>query len=126
MLSPARLTQLLVEFIFVLLGALVVFLGLTGRIFFDRRSTSWLGVSLALIVWGILAMVRSGDWRTRWEKWNRGASLALLGVIMLVTSRVPFLWVAYLLSAAGFVLIVRGLISVFLILRQSSTYTSRT
>jgi hypothetical protein len=52
--------------------------------------------------------------------------LALLGVIMLVTTRVPFLWVAYLLAAAGFVLIARGLISVFLILRQGTTYTPRT
>jgi hypothetical protein len=126
MLSPARLTQLLVELIFVLLGALVVFLGLTGRIFFDRRSTSWLGVSLALVVWGILAIARSGDWRTRWEKWNRGASLALLGVIMLVITRARFQSVVYLLAAAGFVLIARGLVSIFLILRQGTTYTTRT
>jgi hypothetical protein len=118
MLSPARLTQLLVEFIFVLLGALVVWLGLTGRIFFDRRSTGWLLVSTALMLWGVLAIVRSGDWRTRWEKWNRGASLFLLGAIMLIVTRVPFLWVVYFLAAAGLVLILRGIIAIVLILRQ--------
>jgi hypothetical protein len=118
MLSPARLSQLLVEFIFVLLGTLVAFLALTGRIFFDRRSPTWLGVSLALVVWGVLAIVRAGNWRSRWEKWNRGASLMLLGVIMLILTRVPFLWVAYLLAAAGVVLIARGLLAIILILRQ--------
>jgi hypothetical protein len=119
MLSPARLSQLLVEFIFVLLGALVVFLGLTGRIFFDRRSLSWLGVSIALMIWGVLAIARSGDWRTRWEKWNRGASLVLLGAIMLVITRAPFLWAVYLLAGAGLVLIVRGFLAIILILRNS-------
>jgi len=119
MLSPARLTQLLVEFVFVLLGALVVWLGLTGRIFFDRRSLSWLGVGIALIAWGILAIIRRGDWRTRWEKWNRGASLVFLGAIMLLMTRAPFLWIVYLLAAAGFVLIARGAIAVLLILRSS-------
>jgi hypothetical protein len=118
MLSSARLSQLLVEFIFVLLGALVVFLAFTGRIFFDRHSPPWLTVSLALIVWGVLAIVRAGSWRSRWEKWNRGASLLLLGVIMLIITRVPFLWVVYLLAAAGIVLIARGLLAMILILRQ--------
>jgi hypothetical protein len=118
MLSPARLSQLLVEFIFVLLGALVVWLGLSGRIFFDRRGVSWLVVSVALIGWGLLAIGRPGGWRSRWEKWNRGASLILLGAIMLVIVRVPFLWVVYLLAAAGVVLMARGFLAVILILRQ--------
>ena len=118
MLSPARLSQLLVEFIFVLLGLLVLFLALRGQIFFDRHSTTWLAVGLALMVWGVLAIVRAGSWRSRWEKWNRGMSLLLLGVIMLIITHVPFLWVVYLLAAAGVVLIIRGQLAMILILRQ--------
>ena len=42
-----------IEIIFVLLGLLVVWLGLTGHIFFDRHKLSWLILSLALILWGL-------------------------------------------------------------------------
>ena len=37
--------------------------------------------------------------RCGWENWTRGLSLALLGVLMLVTSRVPFAWVGPMLAA---------------------------
>jgi len=118
MLSPARLSQLMVELVFLLLGALVVWLGLNGRIYFDRRSVPWLIISVALLVWGLLALARPGQWWTLWQKWNRGLSLVLLGALMLAVTRVPFLWVGKLLAVAGLVLIVRGLLGAILILRQ--------
>ena len=52
MLTPERLFRLIIELIFVLLGGLVIWLGLTGHIFFDRRAVSWLILSAALILWG--------------------------------------------------------------------------
>jgi hypothetical protein len=118
MLSPARLTQLLVELIFLLLGALVVWLAASGRIYFERRGVTWLVVSVALIAWGLLAVVRPGEWWATWQKWNRGGSLILLGAIMLAITRVPFVWVARLLAIAGLILILRGIFGCFLILRQ--------
>jgi hypothetical protein len=118
MLSPARLTQLMVELVFLLLGALVVWLGLSARIFFDRRGLGWLMVSIALIAWGLLAFLKPGEWWARWQKWNRGTSLVLLGGIMLCLSRVHFVWVGRLLALAGVVLIARGVAGSFLILRQ--------
>jgi hypothetical protein len=118
MLSPARLTQLMVELIFLLLGALVLWLGLVSRIYFDRRGIAWLIISVALVAWGLLALARPGEWGARWQKWNRGAALALLGVIMLAISRVPFLWVGKLLAAGGLVLLIRGMVGSFLILKQ--------
>ena len=118
MLSPARLSQLLVELVFLLLGGLVVWLGLHGRIYFDRRSVPWLIISGALLAWGLLALARPGQWWARWQKWNRGLSLVLLGALMLAVTRVPFLMVGKLLAAAGLVLIVRGLLGAILILRQ--------
>ena len=119
MISPARLSQLMVELVFLLLGALVVWLGLNGRIYFDRRSVPWLVISIALLAWGLLALARPGQWWARWQKWNRGLSLVLLGTIMLAVTRVPFLWVGKLLALAGLVLILRGLLGAILILRQS-------
>ena len=118
MLSPARLTQLMVEVVFLLLGALVVWLGFSGRIYFDRRSVPWLVISVGIATWGLLALAGPGQWWTRWQKWNRGGSLVLLGLIMLAITRVPFLWVGKLLALAGVVLLLRGVLGSFLILRQ--------
>jgi hypothetical protein len=119
MLSPARLTQLLMEVVFILLGALVIWLGVNGRIYFDRRGIAMLTLSIALIVWGLLAFVRPVRQWASWEKWNRGVSLILLGVILLAMTRVPFLWVPRLLIAVGFILVTRGLFASLMIFKQS-------
>ena len=118
MLSPARLTQLLTEFVFLLLGALVMWLAANGRIYFDRHAVSWLVVSVALIAWGLLALAKPGQFWAKWQKWNRGGSLVLLGAVMLAISRVPFDWVSKLLAAAGVIQLLRGVLGSFLILRQ--------
>jgi hypothetical protein len=118
MLSPARLTELLVEFVFLLLGALVVWLGITHHINFVPGGTAWLVISVALLAWGLIAFAKSGDRRMRWQKWLRGSSLLLLGIIMLAMTRTPFLWVGNLLALAGLVLVIRGIAGMLLILRQ--------
>ena len=118
MLSPARLTQLLTEFVFVLLGALVIWLAANGRIYFDRHGVAWLALSVGLIAWGLLALAKPGQFWAKWQKWNRGGSLVLLGVVMLSISRVPFDWVVKLLAAAGVILLARGILGSLLILRQ--------
>ncbi len=119
MLSPARLTQLLMEVVFILLGALVVWLGASGHIYFDRRGVAFLVVSLALIAWGLMAFARPAQRWNLWEKWNRGISLVLLGLIMLAMTRVPFLWVPKLLIVVGVVLVLRGIFAAFMIFKQS-------
>jgi hypothetical protein len=117
MLKPERLLRIVIEMIFVLLGALIVWLGVTGQIYFDRRKLPWLILSAALIVWGLRALFKPGQWWSRWEHWTRGLSLTLLGVVMLAISRVPFLWVGRLFAVAGLLLVLRGLIGSFLVLR---------
>ena len=117
MLTPERLLRLMVEVIFILLGALVIWLGLERRIFVDRRSIPWMLLSVALILWGLRALPRRGQWWARWENWARGLSLILLGLLMLVISRVPFPWVGPLLAAGGALLVLRGFIgSIFVLL----------
>ncbi len=117
-LSPARLTQMMVEFVFVLLGLMVVWLGASGRIYFDRRGVAWLVLGVAMVVWGLMAFAKQGQWWAKWQKSVRGGSLVLLGIVMLVMTRVPFLWVPRLLIVAGVILLLRGLLSAVLILRQ--------
>jgi hypothetical protein len=118
MLSPARWTQLAVEIIFLLLGLLVVWLGATGHINFDRRGMAWLVISVGVAAWGLLALGKPGEWWARLQKWNRGGSMVVLGLLMLTISRVPFAWVGRLLAVCGFVLIVRGVLGAVLILKQ--------
>ncbi len=144
MLTPERLLRFMIELIFVLLGSLVVWLGLARRIYVDRHSAAWLILSVALILWGLRALYKPGQWWLRWQNWTRGLSLALLGVLMLVTSRVPFAWVGPMLAglslallgvlmlvtsrvpfawvgpmlaAGGGLLVLRGMIGAFLIFR---------
>jgi hypothetical protein len=118
MLSPARLTQFTVELIFVLLGALVVWLGLHGHIYFNRHSISWLALSAGVVAWGLLAVAKPGQWWARWQRWNRGGSMILLGLVMLEIARAPFAWVGKLLALSGLVLILRGVLGSLLILKQ--------
>jgi len=118
MLTPERLLRFLIELIFVLLGVLVVRLGLARRIYVDRHSIAWLILSVALILWGLRALYRPGRWWSRWENWTRGLSLALLGILMLAISRVPFVWVGPMLAAAGVLLALRGMIGSALLFRQ--------
>jgi len=118
MLSPARLTQLTVEFVFVLLGALVIWLGLQGHINFNRHSVLWLAISVGVIAWGALALARPGQWWMRWQKWNRAGSMLLIGLIMLAIGRVSFALVGKFLALCGVVLFLRGVLGAFLILKQ--------
>lgn len=116
MLTPERLFNLMIEVIFVLLGGLVVWLGLSRRVSVDRHSIAWLILSGALVLWGLRVLFK-GQWWTRWQNWTRGLSLALLGMLMLIISRAPFAWVGPLLAAGGFVLLLRGMIGSVLALR---------
>jgi hypothetical protein len=117
MLTPERLLRFMIELIFALLGFLVVWLGMARRIYVDRHSIAWLILSVALILWGLRALYSPGQWWLRWQNWTRGLSLALLGVLMLAISRVPFLWVGPMLAAGGGLLVLRGMIGAFLIFR---------
>jgi hypothetical protein len=117
MLTPERLFRLMIELIFVLLGFLIIWLGLAQRIYVDRHSAAWLILSVALIVWGLRALYSPGKWWLRWQNWTRGLSLALLGVLMLVISRVPFPWVGSMLAAGGALLALRGMIASYLTFR---------
>lgn len=117
MLTPQQLFRLIIEMIFLLLGGLLAWLGASGRLFFDRRSLAWVVISVALILWGLRALYRPGEWRARWQNWTRGLSLVLVGAVMVAIARVPFAWVGPLLALAGALLMLRGILGSFLALR---------
>ncbi len=117
MLTPDRLLRLVIEIIFVLLGLLVMWLGMTGHIFFNRHKLSWLILSVALILWGVRGIYKPGRKPLRPEDWLRGISLTLLGIVLLAISRVPFTWVGPLLACAGVILAARGIVGSAILLR---------
>jgi hypothetical protein len=120
MFTPERLLRLVIEIIFVLLGLLVVWLGLTGQIFFDRHKLPWLILSVALILWGIRGIYRKPESKPpQPEDYTRGVSLTVLGIVLLAISRVPFAWVGPLLACAGVVLAARGIAGTVLLLRPA-------
>jgi hypothetical protein len=117
MLTTDRLLRVVIELMFVLLGVLVVWLGVTGRIYVDRGTAPWMILSVALILWGLYAFYRPSRAWLRGERWTRGLSLILLGIVMLAIARAPFLWVGKLFALAGLVLVLRGVVGSVLVLR---------
>ena len=117
MLTPQQVLRITIEIIFVLLGGLVVWLGLSAHILFDRRKPGWLALSIAVILWGLRALYKPVQWWSRTEQWTRGLSLTLLGALMLAIARVPFPFVGPLVALAGVLLAIRGLIGATLIFR---------
>jgi hypothetical protein len=119
MLSPAKLTRLGQELVFVLLGLLLIRVAAMGRFFWNRKSDLWVALGALLFVLGVRAWMRAGRYATRWEHRVRGASLALLGVCMLAITLAPFGWIAVLLGTGGIVLVLRGVMTAFLVLRTN-------
>lgn len=119
MLRPASLLRILVELVLALLGLLLVAVAVTGRFGLDRRSPYWLVLGVFLIYMGLRAWMRASRPTPRWEERLRGASLALVGALMLGMVRAPWTWVAPLLATAGAILALRGLMSIAAIVRSS-------
>ncbi len=119
MLKTASLLRLFNELVLLLLGGLLVWVALTGRIFFDRRSVPWLLLGAFLVYWGPPAAARAGRSASRWEHYVRGGSLALVGLIMLGMAWAPFDWIKPLLIAAGAVLSLRSLVEAALLARST-------
>jgi hypothetical protein len=124
MLSPANLFRMMTEFIFILLGGFLVWLGLNNRFLnppnFNPRSPAWLGLGAALIYWGVRGWVktsRAAKTADRAVARVGGASLVLVGFMMLSLVGLEFRWVGIVLAAAGGVLAFRGFVAAVLSLR---------
>ena len=122
MASPGHLFRVVNEFVFMLVGALLVLFALTGRYLFNPRRPGWIVLSLVLIVWGL------GTWRRahsstvaadRLVTKIGGGSLALGGLIMLSLAWAPFRWAGWLLLATGAVFVLRGLVSAAIMARST-------
>jgi len=124
MLTPANLFRMMTEFIFILLGGFLIWLGMTNRFLnpvnFDPRSPAWLGLGAVLIYCGVrtwLKTSRAARTSERTVARVGGASLVIVGLAMLSLVFLTFRWVGLVLAAAGAVLALRGLLAAVLSLR---------
>jgi hypothetical protein len=116
--QPGQLFALLNEFVVLLLGALMTLLALTGRFALPRRP-AWVAVGVFLIYWGARTWMRPAPSALRQLHANlRGGSLALVGVLMLVMAWLPARYAAFLLGAAGTLLVARGIAGAALLVRK--------
>jgi hypothetical protein len=109
-----RLFRIVNETIFVVIGALLLWVALAGRYLFDPRQPSWLILAAVLILWGIYTWNRARKVavpRTRLGMRIGGSSVALVGLIMASLAWAPFAWAGLLLGAAGGVFVLRGLVT---------------
>jgi hypothetical protein len=112
MLNPANLFRLMTELIFVLLGGFLVWFGLAHPARFNPPRPAWQLLGAIVVIWGIQAL-----WRTlraartidRTATRVAGASLVLVGLLMLGLVYAEFRWVGTILSITGGVLVLRGL-----------------
>ena len=121
MASPSHLFRVVNEFVFMLVGALLVLFALTGRYLFNPRRPSWIALSVVLVVWGL------GTWRRarlsrvaadRLVTRIGGGSLAVAGLIILSLAWAPFRWAGWLLLATGGIFVLRGLVSAAIMVRS--------
>ena len=123
MLTPANLFRMITEFIFILLGGVLAWVGLSGRLEFGNfnpRGPAWLALGAVLIYWGARTWAKTAAWARTSDRIAAqvgGASLVLVGVMMLSLVFVEFRWAAIVFIAAGIILALRGLLAAVLSLR---------
>jgi hypothetical protein len=119
--TQASLLRMTNEVIFVLLGGLLMWVGLSNRFMFDPRKPAWLGLGVVLVYWGARAWIktqRAARTAERTAVRVGGASLAIVGLMMLSLIFVEVRWAGTMLALAGGILVLRGLFSAGLWLRM--------
>jgi len=123
MLSPANLFRMMTEFIFILLGGFLAWLGLSGRLElgnFNPRGPAWLGLGAVLIYWGARTWAKTARAARTSERTVAqvgAASLILVGLMMFSLLFVEFRRVGIVFAAAGTILALRGILAAVLSLR---------
>jgi hypothetical protein len=123
MLNPANMFRMMTEFIFILLGGFLFWLGLSGRLDpgnFNPRGPAWLGLGAMLIYWGARTWAktaRAARTSDRTAAQVGGASLILVGLMMFSLLLVEFRRVGIIFAAIGTILALRGILAAVLSLR---------
>src|SRR5438105_3334775 len=90
--SSLHLFRVVNEFVFMLVGVLLVLFALTGHYLFNPRRPGWIALSIVLILWGLGTWHRARLSRGAAERLVTkigGGSLALGGLIMISLAGAP-------------------------------------
>ena len=120
--NPGHMFRVLNEFVFMLVGALLVLFALTGRYLFNPRQPAWIALSVVLVLWGIGTWSRARHAKITAERLVTkigGGSLVAAGLIMLSLAWAPFRYAGWLLLATGGVFVLRGLVSAAIMARSA-------
>src|SRR5271170_1565888 len=104
MRNSNQLFRMLNEFLFLLVGGMLVWVGLFGRLYlFDPRRTSWLVLTGVLMLWGLRTWRKAPRSAARSERIAAqigGGSVALAGLLLLSLAWVSYRWAGILLATA--------------------------
>lgn len=120
--NPGHMFRVVNEFVFMLVGALLVLFALTGRYLFNPRRPAWIALSVVLVLWGLGTWARARHDRLAAERLVTkigGGSLVAAGLIMLSLAWAPFRYAGWLLLATGGVFVLRGLVSAAIMARSA-------
>jgi len=119
--STAILFRLLSEFIVLLLGGMLILIALTRTVGLPAYPGALVILGVALIYWGVRASMRPGRPADRWPTRIRAGSLVLVGLLVVGIRLLPLRHAALLLTVAGGILVLRGIIGAALLARRTTT-----
>ena len=119
MANPASLFRLLSEFIFLLLGALLVLLAVSRTIALPTRPAVWVALGVLLTYRGVRAWMRPDVEATRRLAGIRAISLGVVGLLVIAIPLLPLRHESALLGLAGGVLVARGILGILILARAN-------
>lgn len=119
MAARPNLLPLLSEFIVLLLGGFLILLSLSRTIAMPSKPLMII-LGAIVVYWALRAWMRKEPAAARLQTHVRAGSLAILGLVMITIALVPLSFGNMLVTLAGCVLVVRGLLAVLLSLRRTS------
>jgi hypothetical protein len=109
---------LISEFIVMLLGGFLILLSLSRTVSVPSKLVMVI-LGVIVVYWALRAWMRKESAAARLQTHVRAGSLAILGLIMITIALVPLGFANLLVTLAGCVLVVRGLIAALLSFRRA-------
>jgi hypothetical protein len=106
------------EFIVMLLGGFLILLSLSRTVGVPSKPVMII-LGAIVVYWALRSWMRKEPAAARLQTHVRAGSLSILGLIMITIALVPLSFANMLVTLAGCVLIVRGVIASLLVLRRS-------
>lgn len=121
MASTSNLFRLLSEFIFLLLGGLMMLIAFTRGVSLPAYPAALVILGVVLIYWGVRTSMRPGSPEDRWPTRIRAGSLVVVGLLVLGIRVLPLRNAPLLLAIAGGVLVLRGFTGAVLLMRRPAS-----